>query len=55
MTMLATDKPLYPIANVIGELKNDDIQLRLSWIRPLSTIAREVGDERTTKELITFV
>ncbi|KAI8012788.1 Serine/threonine-protein phosphatase 2A 65 kDa regulatory subunit A beta isoform [Camellia lanceoleosa] len=39
------DKPLYPIAVLIDELKNDDIQLRLNLIRRVSTIARALGEE----------
>lgn len=49
------DEPLYPIAVLIDELKNDDIQLRLNSIRRLSTIARALGEERTRKELIPFL
>lgn len=49
------DEPLYPIAVLIDELKNDDIQLRLNSIRRLSTIARALGEERTRKELIHFL
>ncbi|KAG5394927.1 hypothetical protein IGI04_024890 [Brassica rapa subsp. trilocularis] len=53
--MSMTDEPLYPIAVLIDELKNDDIQLRLNSIRRLSTIARALGEERTRKELIPFL
>ena len=49
------DEPLYPIAVLIDELKNEDIQLRLNSIRILSTIARALGEERTRKELIPFL
>lgn len=49
------DEPLYPIAVLIDELKNDDIQLRLNFICRLSTIARALGEERTRKELIHFL
>ncbi|KAG4918701.1 hypothetical protein JHK85_056982 [Glycine max] len=49
------DEPLYPIAVLIDELKNDDIQLRLNSIRRLSTIARALGEERTRRELIPFL
>lgn len=52
--MAMVDEPLYPIAVLIDELKNDDIQLRLNSIRRLSTIARALGEERTRKELIPF-
>lgn len=49
------EEPLYPIAVLIDELKNEDIQLRLNSIRRLSTIARALGEERTRKELIPFL
>ncbi|KAF9593164.1 hypothetical protein IFM89_020460 [Coptis chinensis] len=53
--MAMMDEPLYPIAILIDELKNEDIQLRLNSIRRLSTIARALGEERTRKELIPFL
>ncbi|EOA12055.1 hypothetical protein CARUB_v100079670mg, partial [Capsella rubella] len=53
--MSTVDEPLYPIAVLIDELKNDDIQLRLNSIRRLSIIARALGEERTRKELIPFL
>ncbi|KOM36338.1 hypothetical protein LR48_Vigan02g248800 [Vigna angularis] len=53
--MSMADEPLYPIAVLIDELKNDDIQLRLNSIRRLSTIARALGEERTRRELIPFL
>ena len=53
--MAMVEEPLYPIAVLIDELKNDDIQLRLNSIRRLSTIARALGEERTRKELIPFL
>ncbi|CAL9214827.1 unnamed protein product [Arabidopsis halleri] len=53
--MSMVDEPLYPIAVLIDELKNDDIQLRLNSIRRLSIIARALGEERTRKELIPFL
>ena len=53
--MSMVHEPLYPIAVLIDELKNDDIQLRLNSIRRLSTIARALGEERTRKELIPFL
>ncbi|KAI7746738.1 hypothetical protein M8C21_011039, partial [Ambrosia artemisiifolia] len=49
------DEPLYPIAVLIDELKNEDIQLRLNSIKRLPTIARALGEERTRKELIPFL
>ncbi|KAJ1385294.1 HEAT, type 2 [Sesbania bispinosa] len=53
--MSMVEEPLYPIAVLIDELKNDDIQLRLNSIRKLSTIARALGEERTRRELIPFL
>ncbi|KAL0760017.1 hypothetical protein Bca101_076167 [Brassica carinata] len=53
--MAMVDEPLYPIAVLIDELKNDDIQLRLNFICRLSTIARALGEELTRKELIHFL
>lgn len=52
---MAINEPLYPIAVLIDELKNEDIQLRLNSIKKLSTIARALGEERTRKELIPFL
>ena len=49
------DTSLYPVAILIDELKNDDIQLRLNSIRRLSTIAVALGVERTRDELIPFL
>ena len=46
---------LYPVAVLIDELKNEDIQLRLNSIRRLSTIAVALGAERTRNELIPFL
>lgn len=54
-TMATVDEPLYPIAVLIDELKNADMQLRLNSIRRLSTIARALGEERTRNELIPFL
>ncbi|CAJ0928846.1 unnamed protein product, partial [Mesorhabditis belari] len=46
---------LYPIAVLIDELRNEDVQLRLNSIRKLSTIALALGVERTRNELIHFL
>lgn len=51
----AEGEELYPIAILIDELKNEDIQLRLNSIRRLGTIARALGPERSRKELIPFL
>lgn len=50
-----TDESLYPIAVLIDELKNEDVQLRLNSIKKLSTIALALGVERTRSELIPFL
>uniref|UniRef100_A0A6M2DN45 Protein phosphatase PP2A regulatory subunit A n=1 Tax=Xenopsylla cheopis TaxID=163159 RepID=A0A6M2DN45_XENCH len=50
-----TDDSLYPIAILIDELKNEDVQLRLNSIKKLSTIALALGVERTRSELIPFL
>lgn len=49
------ESELYPIAILIDELKNEDIQLRLNSIRRLSTIALALGAERTRCELVPFL
>ncbi|XP_015586604.1 serine/threonine-protein phosphatase 2A 65 kDa regulatory subunit A alpha isoform isoform X1 [Cephus cinctus] len=49
------DDSLYPIAVLIDELKNEDVQLRLNSIKKLSTIALALGVERTRSELIPFL
>ncbi|XP_067009843.1 serine/threonine-protein phosphatase 2A 65 kDa regulatory subunit A alpha isoform isoform X3 [Anabrus simplex] len=49
------DDSLYPIAVLIDELKNEDVQLRLNSIKKLSTIALALGVERTRTELIPFL
>ena len=43
----AGDDSLYPIAVLIDELRNEDVQLRLNSIKKLSTIALALGVERT--------
>uniref|UniRef100_UPI00398F2A84 serine/threonine-protein phosphatase 2A 65 kDa regulatory subunit A alpha isoform-like n=1 Tax=Pristiophorus japonicus TaxID=55135 RepID=UPI00398F2A84 len=49
------DESLYPIAVLIDELRNDDVQLRLNSIKKLSTIALALGVERTRSELLPFL
>ena len=49
------DESLYPIAVLIDELRNEDVQLRLNSIKKLSTIALALGTERTRSELIPFL
>ncbi|RXG56232.1 putative serine/threonine-protein phosphatase PP2A regulatory subunit [Armadillidium vulgare] len=54
-TEQTTDDSLYPIAVLIDELRNEDVQLRLNSIKKLSTIALALGVERTRSELIPFL
>ncbi|XP_062912707.1 serine/threonine-protein phosphatase 2A 65 kDa regulatory subunit A alpha isoform-like isoform X3 [Mobula hypostoma] len=49
------DDSLYPIAVLIDELRNEDVQLRLNSIKKLSTIALALGVERTRNELLPFL
>lgn len=49
------DNSLYPIAVLIDELRNDDVQLRLNSIKKLSTISLALGDERTRSELLPYL
>ncbi|KAG1552494.1 hypothetical protein G6F49_008662 [Rhizopus delemar] len=49
------EQELYPIAILVDELKNEDVQLRLNAIRNLSTIAMALGPQRTRDELIPFL
>lgn len=46
---------LYPIAVLIDELKNEDVQARLNSISRITTIALALGPERTRTELMTFL
>lgn len=46
---------LYPIHLLMDELKSEDVVLRLSSIRRLSTIALALGAQRTRDELIPFL
>ncbi|CAG0921344.1 unnamed protein product [Notodromas monacha] len=50
-----SEDSLYPIAVLIDELRNDDVQLRLNSIKKLSTIAFALGTDRTRTELIPFL
>ncbi|XP_065322764.1 serine/threonine-protein phosphatase 2A 65 kDa regulatory subunit A alpha isoform-like [Gordionus sp. m RMFG-2023] len=49
------DDSLYPIAVLIDELRNEDVQCRLNSIKKLSTIALALGPERTRSELVPFL
>lgn len=50
-----TSSSLYPIHLLMDELKSEDVVLRLSSIRRLSTIALALGPQRTREELIPFL
>ncbi|KAF7255632.1 hypothetical protein EG68_06745 [Paragonimus skrjabini miyazakii] len=50
-----SDESLFPIAILIDELRNDDMQTRLSSVKKLTTIALALGPERTRNELIPFL
>jgi serine/threonine-protein phosphatase 2A regulatory subunit A len=54
-TRTSEEQELYPIAVLVDELKNEDVQLRLNAIRNLGTIAMALGPQRTRDELIPFL
>ena len=45
------DDSLYPIAVLIDELRNEDVQLRLNSIKKLSTIALALGTEESAERM----
>ena len=49
------DESLYPIAVLIDELRNEDVQHQLDTMKKLSTIALALGVERTRSELLPFL
>lgn len=49
------DAALYPIAVLLDELKNEDLELRLNATRRVKTIAEALGPERTRGELLPFL
>ncbi|ORX37393.1 armadillo-type protein [Kockovaella imperatae] len=49
------DDSVYPIHLLMDELKSEDVMLRLTSIRRLSTIALALGPQRTREELIPFL
>ncbi|VDP94503.1 unnamed protein product [Echinostoma caproni] len=53
--MEAADESLFPIAILIDELRNDEMQTRLASVKKLTTIALALGPERTRNELIPFL
>jgi len=46
---------IYPVAVLIDELRNEDVQNRLNSLKNLQTIALALGEERTRDELIPFL
>lgn len=52
---LVANHELYPIALLIDELRNEDVQTRLNAVRQLEYIAIALGPSRTREELIPFL
>lgn len=52
---LAVDASLQPVQILVDELKNEDVQVRLTSVRNLSVIAKSLGPERTRDELIPYL
>lgn len=52
---MVLDSRLAPVALLMDELKNEDLQLRLNSIRNLGRIASGMGVERTQQELLPFL
>lgn len=46
---------MHPVAEILDNLKNDDLALRLGALKRLSTIALALGPDRTTNDLIPFL
>ena len=55
MTHIPTSDSLYSVAILIDELKHEDGQRRLESMRSLTTIAKALGPQRTTDELLLFL
>lgn len=53
MTEVSDD--LYPLAVLIDELKNDDVQSRLNSISRITTIALALGEAKTRSELLPYL
>lgn len=49
------DASMYPIAALLDDLKNEDLQPRLNATRRIKTIAEALGPERTRGELLPFI
>lgn len=52
---MGDEENVQPIAILIDELKDEDVEIRLNSIRRLGTIAVALGVERTRNELIPFL
>jgi serine/threonine-protein phosphatase 2A regulatory subunit A len=46
---------LHPVAEILDNLKNDDLALRLGALKRLTTIALALGPDRTTNDLVPFL
>ena len=51
----AADASLQPVQILIDELKSEDVQVRLTAIRGLTTIASALGPKRTREQLLPFL
>lgn len=52
---LESSSELHPVAEILDNLKNDDLALRLGALKRLSTIALALGPERTSNDLVPFL
>lgn len=55
MSADTSNESLFPIAILIDELRNEEMQTRLASMEKLTTIALALGPERTRDELIPFL
>lgn len=46
---------MHPVAEILDNLKNDDLALRLGALKRLTTISLALGPDRTTCDLIPFL
>lgn len=46
---------MHPVAEILDNLKNDDLALRLGALKRLTTISLALGADRTTNDLIPFL
>lgn len=52
---IISDSGIHPVAEILDNLKHDDLSLRLSSLKRLHTIALALGPDRTTNDLIPFL